>query len=132
MASTDPDDPYVEMFAAAARPRLAEAMEQRRDQLGLTWVQVSRRGGISPETLKAARQSQSQLTARSKRRIEIGLQWPRGAVELAQAGKDIPVPDYVLSDEFELRVWANLTLSDEDRTELIRAHRAMPSTSPQK
>lgn len=64
-----------------ARKRLAEAMEARRDQLGITWRQVAAAGGTTYETLRAVRQGTNEITPPTRRAIEAGLHWPGGYVD---------------------------------------------------
>jgi hypothetical protein len=58
------------------RKLLAAALEDRADELGKNWRQVARDGGISYETVRAARKGDSKrITAPTRRALERGLEW---------------------------------------------------------
>jgi transcriptional regulator with XRE-family HTH domain len=63
------------------RQHLAALMEQRKDELGLSWEQIADRGGISRETMQQVRLGSSQMRYRTKRAVERGLAWPERFVD---------------------------------------------------
>jgi hypothetical protein len=63
-----------------ARKRLAEAMEDRREELGLRWQDVAAAGGVSLKTLHSARTGDSGIAPLTRHGIEVGLQWERKTV----------------------------------------------------
>lgn len=69
------------------RQNLAEHMERRKDELGLSWEQAAERGGISRETLQQVRLGNSRMRTRTKRAIERGLSWTGGTVDHILAGQ---------------------------------------------
>ena len=75
----------------AARQRLADLMERRRLDLGLTWREVAEAGNISYEVIRAIRNGNGQIRPLSKRGIEVGLHWAGGSVQDILDGAD-PVP----------------------------------------
>ena len=72
----------------AARQRLADLMERRRLDLGLTWREVAEAGNISYEVIRAIRHGAGQIRPLSKRGIEVGLGWAGGSVESIIDGGD--------------------------------------------
>ena len=76
---------------SAARQRLADLMESRRLDLGLTWREVAEAGNISYEVIRAIRHGNGQIRPLSKRGIEVGLKWEPGSVQAVLDGRD-PVP----------------------------------------
>jgi hypothetical protein len=74
-----------------ARRRLDAAMDERRLELELDWRQVAERGGITYETLRAARRGSRNIPAKTRRAIEQGLAWERGSV-LAVLDDRAPTP----------------------------------------
>jgi len=75
----------------AARQRLADLMERRRLDLGLTWREVAEAGNISYEVIRAIRNRNGQIRPLSKRGIEAGLRWVPGSVQSILDGGD-PAP----------------------------------------
>ncbi len=75
----------------AARQRLADLMERRRLDLGLTWREVAEAGNISYEVIRAIRHGNGQIRPLSKRGIEVGLHWESGSVQAILDDSD-PVP----------------------------------------
>jgi len=75
----------------AARQRLADLMEHRRLDLGLTWREVAEAGNISYEVIRAIRNRNGQIRPLSKRGIEVGLRWVPGSVQSILDGGD-PAP----------------------------------------
>jgi transcriptional regulator with XRE-family HTH domain len=73
-----------------ARQHLADAVKTRQRELGMTQRRIVKRMGISEETLRMALR-QGTLSEDTKRAIERGLAWPRGATEEALTGKQ-PTP----------------------------------------
>ncbi|MDX8050437.1 hypothetical protein SK571_13680 [Lentzea sp. BCCO 10_0798] len=76
----------------SARQRLDDAMDARRLDLGLEWREVAEQGGISYETLRAARRGTSNIPTKTRRAIERGLRWSPGSVTEVLAGRQ-PVPE---------------------------------------
>jgi hypothetical protein len=77
----------------AARQRLADLMERRRLDLGLTWREVAEAGNISYEVIRAIRNGNGQIRPLSKRGIEVGLKWEAGSVQaILDDGDPQPVP----------------------------------------
>lgn len=65
----------------AARARLADAMEERRLELAVTWKKVAAAGGITYETLRTVRNGRSgNIPVDTQRAIDRGLQWAPGSV----------------------------------------------------
>ena len=78
----------------AARQRLADLMERRRLDLGLTWREVAEAGNISYEVIRAIRNGNGQIRPLSKRGIEVGLKWAAGSVQAILDDNDpMPIPD---------------------------------------
>jgi len=71
-----------------ARQRLADLMERRRLDLGLTWREVAEAGNISYEVIRAIRNGNGQIRPLSKRGIEVGLHWEPGSVQRIEDGGD--------------------------------------------
>lgn len=126
-----------------ARRRLTTAMDERRDQLGLTWRQVAAAGGLSYETVRVARKVRRDMPPRTRRGIERGLQWPSGAIDRILTGEPAPTdtpparphmtvvdggtPD--LWDDTERQLWAIEGLTDDEKWDYIRMHRGRQATS---
>ena len=86
-------------ISIAARQRLNDAMDARRVALGRTWRDVANRGGISYETLRAARNGNGDIPALTQAALERGLGWPAGAVRAVLDGRDgRPVPAAVVRE----------------------------------
>lgn len=77
----------------AARKQLAEAMESRRVELGITWRAVAEVGGTTVETLRTVRAGSNEPTPLTRRAIEKGLQWPKGRVAAFLAGSPPSEPE---------------------------------------
>lgn len=76
-----------------ARQRLADLMERRRLDLGLTWREVAEAGSISYEVIRAIRHGNGQIRPLSGRGIEVGLKWEAGSVQAVLGdGDPTPVP----------------------------------------
>ncbi len=145
-----------------ARRRLTAAMNARYERLGRTWREIATVGGLSYETLRAfrdpdLREGMRRMRAKTKRGIEIGLQWPAGMVDRILSGEidaaraadyglgeeehaapssrpalsalpgGVPVE---LRDDIERQLWAMSELSAEGRWELITLYRARQATEP--
>ncbi|MFI6496818.1 hypothetical protein [Nonomuraea typhae] len=70
----------------AARAHLAETMDDRRVQLGLTWNQVAEKAGLTKEGLRSVRQETRKMMPLTKRGIEDALRWAAGSIDLVLAG----------------------------------------------
>ncbi|MFD9706178.1 hypothetical protein [Lentzea sp. NPDC059081] len=70
-----------------ARRRLDDAMDERRLELELEWREVADRGGITYETLRAARRGKRNIPTRTRRAIEQALDWESGSVLDVLAGR---------------------------------------------
>jgi hypothetical protein len=64
-----------------ARHRLAERMEERRQELRLTWQGVAEAGHVSLRALQSARTGTAAIMPLTQRGIEDGLRWPQGYVQ---------------------------------------------------
>ena len=71
-----------------SRQRLADLMERRRLDLGLTWREVAEAGNISYEVIRAIRNGNSQIRPLSQHGIEVGLRWAGGSVQSVLDGGD--------------------------------------------
>ncbi|MGV2384200.1 MAG UNVERIFIED_CONTAM: helix-turn-helix transcriptional regulator [Thermobifida fusca] len=71
--------------------RLAQAVEARRGELGLSLREVAERAGITGETLRAVRRGSNEPSQLTKRGIERALRWAPGSVDAILAGGD-PTP----------------------------------------
>lgn len=76
-----------------ARKRLTDAMEARKEDLGLTWREVANDGGTTIETLRAVRRGTNEILPRTRKAIEAGLRWPRGYVTDILDGKKPSGPE---------------------------------------
>jgi transcriptional regulator with XRE-family HTH domain len=71
--------------------RLAGAIDARRLQLGLSWVQLSEASGVSDVTLRNIRRGRSEPNALTAHKIETALGWAPGSVEaLYEGGQATP------------------------------------------
>jgi transcriptional regulator with XRE-family HTH domain len=70
---------------------LAERMDDRRAELGMTWDEVAAAGGISVATLRRVRRG-APVTADNVVKIERGLKWPAGSVRSALAAAEAGMP----------------------------------------
>ncbi|WP_160051455.1 helix-turn-helix transcriptional regulator [Nocardiopsis sp. FR26] len=73
------------------RARLRELMEARQEQLGLSWGEVAKAGGVKMNTLYRVRAGVATIQQTTKRAIEDGLQWDEGSVDAILGGGD-PTP----------------------------------------
>lgn len=68
-------------------------MEDRRDDLTLTWDQVAAKGSTHAETLRQVRKHRREISRQTKRAIEIGLDWRTGSVDrILAGGQPEPLP----------------------------------------
>ena len=72
------------------RVRLTEAMENRQEELGLTWRQIAAKAGVSVQTLISVRKESREITPRTRRAIELGLKWPPGYVTAILEDREPP------------------------------------------
>lgn len=63
-------------------------MDARRLELGMSWIQLAERAGISDVSLRNFRKGRGTPNALSKRRLETGLRWEPGSVDAILAGGD--------------------------------------------
>jgi hypothetical protein len=60
-------------------------MDERRVELGLTWTEVARRAGLTPEALRLIRTKSTDLQRSTKDGIERALLWTSGSVDAVLA-----------------------------------------------
>ncbi|MFF0864230.1 hypothetical protein ACFYUV_20900 [Nonomuraea sp. NPDC003560] len=70
-----------------ARARLSEAINERREQLRLTWNQVAQQAGLTKEGLRSVRTETRRMMPLTKRGIEDALAWQAGSIDLILAGQ---------------------------------------------
>lgn len=75
----------------APRERLAEAMEERRLQLGRTWDAIAAEAEVSPAHLRKFRRGQYNLGPLVGPRVEAAFGWKTGSFARIEAGLD-PIP----------------------------------------
>lgn len=68
------------------RTPLDVAMDARRQELGLEWIRVAQLAGVSEQGLRNIRVGVSTPRSKTRRAIEMALQWERGSFETAQSG----------------------------------------------
>lgn len=73
-----------------ARADLADKMNQRRLHLGIRWVEVARRAGMSPQNLSRIRRGEISLTEDAAAGIERALRFVAGSVS---KGNPVPLDD---------------------------------------
>lgn len=66
--------------------RLDEVMEARRLDLRMSWSEVARAAGISPQALRSIRRGDSRPSRLTARALDAALQWEPGSVEVVLAG----------------------------------------------
>lgn len=93
--ATDPIDP-------AARARLDQAMEDRRNDLDLTWREVAAAAGISTEGIRNIRKGPNGIPDRRRRALERVLQWPRGEVDRL-LGEAAPPKEWSAEERAQMR-----------------------------
>ena len=64
----------------SARRHLADLMDDRREELRLTWEQVAQLAGVSRETIRQTRMGDSEIRPLTRRGIEDALQWEAGSI----------------------------------------------------
>lgn len=72
------------------RARLAKAMEERQEELGIPWNSIAAEAGVSAQTLISVRKHRREITPKTRRAIEAGLRWPRGFVTAILEDKPLP------------------------------------------
>jgi hypothetical protein len=126
-----------------ARQRLADLMDERRQELDKLWQDVASDGDISLKALHAARSGDTSIRPATRRKIEKGLRWERMSVDRILDGEDpVPLPpelvvvgdgdatvhdfvDRILTDPIEKLIWGNPDLTEAERLEEIDDFRAM-------
>ena len=61
--------------------RLACAVSQRQEELGLSDLVVQGRGGPSPDTLQKVKRGERRVTVGTLRKLDRALQWPPGTAQ---------------------------------------------------
>lgn len=75
------------------RQRLARLMDERRQDLRLTWEVVAQRAGMSREGLRRTREGERAMRVLTKRGIEDALYWAPGSVDaVLDGGEPTPIP----------------------------------------
>ena len=83
----------------ADHERLDRAIDARRLDLGLSWVQLAATAGISDVSLRNFRKGRGTPNALSKRRLEAALQWAAGSVdELLAGGQPIALGEVAVGE----------------------------------
>jgi transcriptional regulator with XRE-family HTH domain len=95
-----------------ARERLAEQMDERRLDLGMSWQAVARAAGLSPRTLQDIRSGAGTPRRDTLRKIDAALAWIPGSAETALAGGD-PRPRSGSPEAEQLRREAAAMSADE-------------------
>jgi hypothetical protein len=107
---------------ADARARLEKRMEDRKDELGLSWRQVAERAGITYEGLRGARKGPSEIPSLTRRKIERALKWPDREIDRILEPDAATIPREWTPDELEqLRRWTLDELIEEGRRK-IKTH----------
>lgn len=70
------------------RERLAQYLEDRRVELGFRWTDVAERAGLSTETLRQIRQTNSDIRPLSRKGLEDALKWSRGSIAAILRGDE--------------------------------------------
>lgn len=73
-------------FRPPEREALQRAMETRQKELGITWQEVAREGGVKADTIRAARLGDAPIQQSTRAAIERGLRWRPGSVNTILAG----------------------------------------------
>ena len=107
------------------RSQLTAAMERRRVELGVTWRQIAAKSGLSIEVLRSVRKENREITPRTRRALEVGLEWPQGTVTAILEGKPLPSTDDEPAglDEVERQLWAIKGLATSVRWSYIELYR---------
>lgn len=104
---------------AAARSRLAQLMDERRVQLGLTWNEVAERASLTKEGLRTVRTGTRKIMPLTKGGIEVALAWQQGSVDAILAGgtpEDAPTAartHETPADDFASAPWITTALEGE-------------------
>jgi hypothetical protein len=75
-----------------ARERLADYMEDRRLELGLTWKEVAAAARLSYEVIRLIRTGPGGIRPLTARKLDTGLQWERKSVDRIIRDGRPPVP----------------------------------------
>ncbi|MEU1736514.1 hypothetical protein [Streptosporangium sp. NPDC020145] len=116
-----------------ARQRLAEAMDDRRQDLRLKWQDVAAKANISVPTLKRIRSGPGLITDWAARGLEKALEWPQGEVARILAADETSAehaeeaPRY--SDPGLQAIWEAPGLTETERQAAITLIEAMRSVS---
>ncbi|MFE3461328.1 hypothetical protein ACFXKD_27605 [Nocardiopsis aegyptia] len=107
------------------RVALREEMEARREYLGITWQQVADASGgeTTEETLRRVRTGTSRIQIKTRKAIEVGLQWKRGSVSSILSGGP-PTPLEVRTPQ------VRVTDTDDGQTLWINVPDASPEMVP--
>lgn len=73
--------------------RLDEALDSRRLDLGLSWVQLAALAGVSDVSMRNFRKGRTAPGSLSKRRIEDALRWAPGSIDAVLEGKEPTLAD---------------------------------------
>lgn len=103
------------------RQRLAEYMEERCLDLGLTWRDVARRSGLSYESIRALRAGPGRIRRLSARKIDRAFEWRPGSVESILNGGE-PTPSAVTFDEQKLIEEVRHQIASSSATEQERTN----------
>lgn len=89
----------------ADHDRLDHAIEARTIELGISYVELADRAGISDVSLRNLRKGRANLRARNVRKLEVALGWAPGSIAAVLAGGDPAVgdPPLTASSADELR-----------------------------
>lgn len=80
---------HVRVAEETIRERLARYMDERRQELGLTWDQVAAKGSITTETLRQIRIGDRPIRPLTRRAIEVALDWQAGTIGRVLAGEQL-------------------------------------------
>ena len=81
--SPRPPDPHTQLDAA---------IDERRQQLGMTWAEVATEAKITVETLRAIRRGKNEPSPLTKRGLERALRWRNGSIDAIYSGRR-PTPE---------------------------------------
>lgn len=106
-----------------ARAELAERMDDRRTELGLTWREVATLAKMTYEGLRSVRNGSSGIPKLTRRKLEAALQWPTGEIdrilERATAGAASAIPIEFTPEELQqLRRWSLDEMIEEGRRKI--------------
>jgi hypothetical protein len=112
----------------AGHQRLADAMDERRLELGLRWTDVTARGGPSGEWIRSLRRGDvGEIRGLTRARIAKALGWPRSYVDELlgeEPGDDRPPAVAANWDDENVRALWGLTVGEPQRTALVEAYLA--------